>query len=165
MQNDFSCFFRCNREFFFSKGVHKRLGTVNCCNFLIWHFLTYYISQFLNTGPQEFCHLETFNASCPHDTVIVMQSARYGRMKVGNCVKRNLGYVGCAVDVMRYMDAHCSGRSSCRVSIVDLAKTEMKPCPEDVTSYLEASYQCLPGTLCWCYCYFNYHCMDTWNNC
>ena len=103
---------------------------------------------YFSSGPQEFCHLETFNASCPHDTVIVMQSARYGRMKVGNCVKRNLGYVGCAVDVIRYMDAHCSGRSSCRVSIVDLAKTEMKPCPEDVTSYLEASYQCLPGTVC-----------------
>ena len=135
-------------SFFFKRRSQKTLLKLFClmlCNLFYLYF---------SAGPQEFCHLETFNASCPHDTVIVMQSARYGRMKVGNCVKRNLGYVGCAVDVMRYMDAHCSGRSSCRVSIVDLAKTDMKPCPEDVTSYLEASYQCLPGTLCWCYCYF-----------
>ncbi len=99
----------------------------------------------LFSGPKEYCHLETFNASCPHDSVIVIESARYGRMEVGRCVKRNLGYVGCAVNVERYMDSRCSGRQSCRLSIVELAKTDFKPCPDDVTSYLLASYRCQKG--------------------
>ena len=75
-----------------------------------------------------------------------MYSAVYGRMHVGGCVKRNLGYVGCAIDVLEYMDAKCSGRTHCNVQIMSLTLLE-QPCPEDVTSYLEASFICQPGKL------------------
>ena len=148
MQNNdthFHCVFlvyRCRQNETWGSPCLHRPKAKNCF-FFAFHERASML--FFRSGPQEFCHLETFNASCPHNTVIVMQSARYGRMKVGRCVKRNLGYVGCAVDVTRYIDAHCSGRQACSLSIIDLAKTEMRPCPDDVTSYLEASYQCLPG--------------------
>ena len=38
-------------------------------------------------GVREFCQLETFSASCASDEVILMQYARYGRMRLGRCVK------------------------------------------------------------------------------
>ena len=94
--------------------------------------------------PHEYCHLEAFNASCARDEIVVMTSAMFGRMHVGGCVKRNLGYVGCAENVLTYLDGLCSGRSHCTMKIVDLAHVK-QPCPADVTSYLEASYSCHPG--------------------
>ncbi len=48
--------------------------------------------------------MEQFNVSCGADEVIVMDTAKYGRMKLGRCVRRNLGYVGCGLDVLPYMD-------------------------------------------------------------
>ena len=38
-----------------------------------------------------------------------METARYGRMRVGACVKMNYGYLGCASDVLPYIDSKCSG--------------------------------------------------------
>ena len=105
---------------------------------------------------KEYCHFDAFNASCGHNQVIVMEVARYGRMKVGTCVKRNLGYLGCSMDVLRYMDSICSGQRSCKINVVDLAKKGMKPCPEDVTHYLEASYKCQEGE---CYSSTNFLCL------
>ncbi len=89
--------------------------------------------------------MEAFNATCLKNQVIVMETAMYGRMNIGRCVKRNLGYVGCAVMVLTYMDTQCSGRRTCNVNVVDLAKTQTKPCPADVTSHLDASYTCVDG--------------------
>ena len=34
--------------------------------------------------------MESFNASCAENQVIVMRTARYGRMKIGRCVKGEL---------------------------------------------------------------------------
>ena len=43
------------------------------------------------SGPHEYCMLETFHARCKDNEVIVIQSATYGRMKIGKCVKEDLG--------------------------------------------------------------------------
>ncbi len=53
------------------------------------NFITRKIEYWLHifAGVQEFCQLETFSASCGQDEVIVMQYARYGRMRLGRCVK------------------------------------------------------------------------------
>ena len=32
-----------------------------------------------------------------------MRTARYGRMQMGRCVKNNLGYIGCFIDVISIM--------------------------------------------------------------
>ena len=90
--------------------------------------------------------METFNASCVgSNEVILIQRARYGRMRIGRCVKRNLGYIGCAVDVLTTLDARCSGRRRCEFGIPDPTLYETQPCPSDTTPYLEVAYECLPG--------------------
>jgi Galactose binding lectin domain len=76
--------------------------------------------------------------------VISMRSARYGRMRVdGRCVKRDYGYIGCASDVLGHVDRLCSGRRVCDFAVAELHGNQ--PCPNDLTPYLEAAYDCLPG--------------------
>ena len=95
---------------------------------------------------REYCNLETFNASCPRiNDVIIIHRARYGRMKLGRCVTRNLGYVGCEADVLQILDARCSGKRRCEISIPDAHLHATRACPDDTTSYLEVSYSCLQG--------------------
>ena len=78
--------------------------------------------------------------------VISMSSARYGRMRQdGRCVKRDYGYVGCAADVLAHVDRLCSGRRVCDFAVAELHGSQ--PCPNDLTPYLEASYECLPGII------------------
>ena len=43
-----------------------------------------------------------FRADCGVHAVVVMATARYGRMEKGRCVQNNLGYLGCHTDVLRY---------------------------------------------------------------
>ena len=95
----------------------------------------------------EYCHFETFNASCEHltDHVIVMTLARYGRMKFGRCMREDHGSVGCSADVLPQLDRKCSGRPTCHVTIPDAALHNVHPCPRELMPYLEASYSCLPG--------------------
>lgn len=97
----------------------------------------------------EYCQTETFTARCEEpNEVVLMESARYGRMAIGRCVRQDLGYVGCDVDALPTLDAHCSGRpGGCELSIMDPALRELKPCPIDVTWHLEAAYTCVPGKL------------------
>lgn len=50
---------------------------------------------YILAGVRDFCETETFNASCRQGEVIVMKSALYGRMRLGRCVRKDLGYIGC----------------------------------------------------------------------
>ena len=58
----------------------------------------------------EYCNGEDFEPRCHGSDVIMMLSARYGRMKIGRCVKREPGfepmlqdprYLGCYTDVLQ----------------------------------------------------------------
>jgi len=96
----------------------------------------------------EFCELQTLNASCRHgDEVVVMETASYGRMRLGRCVVADLGFVGCSSDVLPVLDARCSGRRHCAVRIPDHDLVATKPCFTELKSYLEASYRCQKGQL------------------
>ena len=94
---------------------------------------------------QQYCNMESFNATCPNNQVILVKSAKYGRMQIGRCVKRNLGYLGCSVDVLVYMDRECSGQKKCEINIPNPTLYATQPCPEDTTPYLEVAYECIPG--------------------
>lgn len=74
-----------------------------------------------------------------------METARYGRMRLGRCVKNDLGYVGCFTDVLDLVDSRCSGKSQCEFQIPDPELDKLQPCLEDLKSYLEASYRCVKG--------------------
>nr|UCK81583.1 Gal-binding and CUB domains containing receptor 17 [Arenicola marina] len=94
-----------------------------------------------------FCNMETFEASCGRNELLVMDAARYGRMSLGRCATVDYGNLGCSVDVREYMDLRCSGRPHCSMKVPDDRMYEMKPCPKDVTPFLEAFYHCQPITM------------------
>jgi hypothetical protein len=88
--------------------------------------------------------------------VIVMTSARWGRIKTGRCLDihpdllavtgNNPLFLGCYADVLHILDKKCSGRSECDIRIPDPELDTLTPCYPDLTRYLEASYTCVKGT-------------------
>ena len=85
------------------------------------------------------------NITCRSGEVIVMSSARYGRMQPGRCVSRSYGAIGCSTDVLGHLDLVCSGRQSCQLVVPDERLREIRPCPIDFAAYLEISYRCVSG--------------------
>jgi len=89
--------------------------------------------------------------------VIVMTSARWGRMKTGRCLEIHPNllakngedplFLGCSEDVLHVLDEKCSGRASCDVRIAD-ELDDIEPCYPDLTRYLEYSYTCVKGNMC-----------------
>ena len=73
-----------------------------------------------------------------------MDSARYGRMRLGRCADTDV-YIGCSADVLTELDSLCSGRPSCLLALPDSALHQQLPCPHDMMAYLEAGYSCIPG--------------------
>ena len=94
----------------------------------------------------EFCETEEFVASCPADEMIVMQSAHFGRMRLGRCLTVNNGNLGCQLDVLDQLDPLCSGRRRCSVVVATINHRAL-PCTREVRGYLEASYVCVKGSL------------------
>ena len=78
--------------------------------------------------------------------MIIMQQAQYGRMKVGRCVPRDLGYVGCASDVREHLDSTCTGRRKCSVHVGPVDIPSAQGCIKGLERYLEASFICVPGS-------------------
>jgi len=93
----------------------------------------------------EYCESEEFVASCStDDEIIVMQSAYFGRMRLGRCLTVNSGDVGCQLDVLDQLDPLCSGRRHCSVVVATIDHRAL-PCTRVVRGYLEASYLCVQG--------------------
>ena len=96
-------------------------------------------------GAVEYCLPETLNVTCALDEIIMVTSAKYGRMRSGRCIKQNYGHVGnCDADVTAYVEDQCSGRRHCQLPVSRLLAVAA-PCPPDVTSYLDATYGCVKG--------------------
>jgi len=77
--------------------------------------------------------------------VIVMKSARYGRMKLGRCVSES-AKLGCSADVLDIVSRKCFGKTECEIRLPDSDMDALKPCGE-MWTYLEASYMCLKGKI------------------
>ena len=93
----------------------------------------------------EVCEREEFKAECGPDEVILMREAQYGRMRLGRCVKKNYGSLGCAADVLPLLHTLCSGKRTCSFPITALHKPS-SGCPAELISYLQAEYDCIKGT-------------------
>ena len=104
----------------------------------------------------EICLLETMEARCRWNSeVIVMTSARWGRMKTGRCLNihpklmalnsNDPMFLGCSEDVLSLLDTKCSLKPSCDVLVPNPDLDKITPCYEDQTRYLEASYTCVKG--------------------
>ena len=93
---------------------------------------------------EDYCSGDYFEARCAHDEVIVMETARYGRMRMGKCISYDLE-IGCGADVTHRLDTLCSGKQSCRHRILDADFKDLHDCPNDLVGFLEASYSCQSG--------------------
>lgn len=82
-------------------------------------------------------------AKCSANEVIMVESAVYGRMKLGKCVDVDFGFLGCSVDLLQFIDNLCSGRRTCQFAIADLLTLPKKPCQKSLSVYLEAAYSCM----------------------
>ena len=94
---------------------------------------------------KEYCHNDEFGAVCAGHSVILMTKALYGRMTIGPCVKTDFGFVGCSRDVITHLHERCSGRQACSVRVPDATLDMTDPCNQDLKSYLDVSYTCMPG--------------------
>jgi len=94
---------------------------------------------------KEYCHNDELRAVCPGHSAILMTSALYGRMTIGPCVKTDFGFVGCSRDVIAHLHQRCSGRRACAVRVPDASLDMTDPCNQDLKSYLDVSYTCVPG--------------------
>ena len=103
-----------------------------------------YWNIFISEIPQ-YCQWETFKAKCPAGSVVVMQTVLYGRMQYGRCIEKDFGFVGCSNNTLSIADARCSGKRDCQIAIPDKQMDKISICPKDLTRYLEATYDCLPG--------------------
>lgn len=105
---------------------------------------------FLSTGTtfgvKEYCERESFEASCGGGEVILIRSAIFGRMSLGRCVENGYGHLGCSADVMAEVESQCSGRQRCQFPVSNLQGT--RPCPSELISFLQASYDCVKVTTC-----------------
>ncbi len=48
------------------------------------------------------------------------------------------------VNLQSFADAECSGKMSCQFHVTELVRKNFNPCPLELSSYLEASYICIP---------------------
>ncbi len=78
-----------------------------------------------------------------------MESALYGRMRLGECIEVDLGFLGCQNDVLHLMDQWCSGNTECSVDIPnqDLNTANSECNVRGLIPYLEVEFHCVQGNL------------------
>ena len=106
------------------------------------------INNFSFSEHQEVCENMKFIVECSNDYNILTEQAKYGRMRIGKCVKNDLGYLGCQNEVLNLVDRWCSGLQQCEIVVPNLELGNANTaCLADLNSYLEVDYTCVPGRL------------------
>ena len=77
---------------------------------------------------QNVCQLESLSAECPRDAVMVVTSARYGRMRLSRCADHDFGHLGCHSDVQLLLERKCSGRRRCALPVPNADLEATRPC-------------------------------------
>ena len=104
----------------------------------------------------EFCQLEFFNPKCLAGQLMLIESAKYGRMNLGKCIKEqelqssgplqgDTKFFGCQSDVTPILHEKCSFRQECKVEVRDNQLNQTYPCYSWIKSHLSVSYRCLNG--------------------
>ena len=92
------------------------------------------------------CRREEFKANCMYNEALLITSGTYGHLYLGRCIPRDFGHFGCQSDVLSLIDARCSGKRSCAMSIRDPELEQREPeCARDLVTFLEVSYHCVTG--------------------
>ena len=84
----------------------------------------------------------------------MIRQAIYGRRRVGKCLGSEEAntfedprYFGCSENVLHIVDAKCSGRKQCEISIPDPDLDGTSPCLPGLKMFLEVSYSCVEGNM------------------
>ena len=93
---------------------------------------------------KEYCQGDSFEAECHDGEVILMEKAKYGRMRTGRCTTDTYD-LNCEEDVLSFFDQRCSGRKRCSVYVAGQMLYKMNPCSKELAPYLEAAYTCVKG--------------------
>ena len=96
---------------------------------------------------REVCQGEDFMASCKQAEVITIETASYGSMQLGHCLKEDYGHLGCSADVLDHADSECSGKRSCVIKVPNKDMDHARKCSRDLARYLEITYRCKSGKL------------------
>ncbi len=102
------------------------------------------------TDVEHTCNTETFERRCGSSEVLVVNSAKFGRMALGTCITKGYGEVGCYKDVTDILTSRCAGKQSCSMLVWqgDANLMESYPCDEELKPYLETDTNCQPGNKC-----------------
>lgn len=113
----------------------------------MWTVRSFRLAELKSGRIDEYCDTEVFRAECSEGEVLILEKARYGRMRIGRCVEFDMGHIGCSTDVLRLADRRCSGRRVCELRVPDAEFESTHPCLKELKTYLEASYTCIKGKL------------------
>ncbi|OAF67511.1 hypothetical protein A3Q56_04757 [Intoshia linei] len=82
------------------------------------------------------------NYSTSNDLILIT-IAKYGRMSLNSCIRRNYGYIGCQKSVIHVLHEICSGKSHCTFNVPNSQLDNSDVCPHDLKSFLQFSYRCI----------------------
>ena len=121
------------------------LGVTNTCTCMLFP-VCLWMRLIQGSRTTDICIGKTAELHCPASQVVRMISARYGRMRLGSCIKTDIE-IGCQADILQTADSWCSGKGSCSVANhrYEMDRELGLPCPEDLTPYIELRHQCISG--------------------
>ena len=91
------------------------------------------------------CPYEDLTVACQDHEVIIMESASYGRMEQGRCIREN-DFIGCENDFLFLADRWCSGRNRCEISLsIDELERANENCRSYLKMYTSVVYTCIKG--------------------
>nr|UCK81579.1 Gal-binding and CUB domains containing receptor 12 [Arenicola marina] len=85
---------------------------------------------------------EAVNLRCGPGQIIQVNSAKYGRMRTGRCIQRDID-IGCDTDILFLLDRWCSGKKDCHVVVPNKELVDANQCPNDMLMYLEYDADCV----------------------
>jgi hypothetical protein len=99
----------------------------------------------LYTSTADVCPGQDLRLECVREEVIVMETATFGRMEQGKCIKEN-AFIGCTNNVLYLADRWCSGRRKCEANVPnDELVLANNQCETYLQKYLSVNYHCLKG--------------------
>ncbi|ESN96075.1 hypothetical protein HELRODRAFT_189097 [Helobdella robusta] len=106
---------------------------------------------------EEYCNSETFRSKCNQNEMIIIKEAYFGRKDFGRCLRmespnpgktymKDPKFLGCFVDVKKYLNDLCVGKTQCDVAVsnIEIETT----CHGFFKNYLDVMHYCLKEEYC-----------------
>jgi hypothetical protein len=87
------------------------------------------------------CYHHPFTARCSTGSVIMIETAVYGRMRTGGCINIST-HIGCQADATFLLKRQCSGRRSCNFTVGMELSSLAGGCTSELQGFLEVTHYC-----------------------